>query len=822
MSGGLWHAHASVPRRFATEIAAGRVTRPMLRFPPSGTSRFARLQRAFRSRQRDKTQPLTTQKVRNVGGSLTRNKLLINTIMTEITRTQCPYCGVGCGLEVAPPAVAGKAINRDGEGTPIWKVKGDKAHPSSQGMVCVKGATVAETIDKGRLLHPMMRDSLDDEFRRCTWDEALDRIVRHMQQVLATKGATAIAMYGSGQMQIEDYYVAQKLLKGCLGTNNFDSNSRLCMSSAVAAYTQSFGSDGPPCCYDDLEQTDCAFIIGSNAAECHPIAYNRLRKYHKKNEKVKMIVVDPRCTTTAEDADLHLAIRPGSDVDLLNGIAHLLLQWGKIDAAFIDDCTSGFAEFTNVIRQYPPQIVADRCGITADEIQTAARWWAESDRVISMWSMGVNQSSEGTAKARGIINLHLMTGQIGKPGAGPFSLTGQPNAMGGRETGGLSKLLPGYRSVTNAQDRAEVEQFWQVPAGSIPAVPGLSAWELITELELDELGFLWIVATNPAVSMPDLERTKAAFRRSPLTVSQDAYYPTETAAYAHIVLPAAQWGEKTGVMTNSERRVTLLSAFRPPVGEARPDWEIIAEVGKRLGFGSYFPFANSAEVYAEYVQLTQGRLCDVSGLSHEILKANPVQWPYPNTEPKPDPARLYTDLRFKTLDGRARFSAYHSKGLAEPPDPNYPFVLTTGRLYGHWHTQTRTGRVEKIRKLHPNPFIEIHPRDAKKLGIEDDMLVEVQSRRGSSRFPAKVTKAIAPGVVFVPMHWGALWADGAEANAMTHSESCPDSLQPELKACAVQLIVVQAMAETLEANSIAAGTSETTAERLPANSVHTS
>jgi ferredoxin-nitrate reductase len=706
--------------------------------------------------------------------------------MSNSVKTLCPYCGVGCGLEVTPPAESGKPIHRDVEGTPIWQVRGDRAHPSSQGMVCVKGATVAESLHKGRLLHPMMRESLDEPFRQVSWDVALDRIVKQIKTVRTIQGAEAICMYGSGQFQTQDYYVAQKLLKGYLGTNNFDANSRLCMSSAVSGYTQSLGTDGPPCCYEDLDLTDCAFLIGTNTAECHPIIFNRLRRHHKKNHHVKLIVVDPRCTETAKVADLHLAIRPGTDIDLMNGIAHILLRKGQIDTMFIDECTQGFGSCTEVLQHYPPEQVAQTCGISVSDLEKAARYWGESQRVLSLWSMGVNQSSEGTAKVRTIINLHLMTGNIGKPGAGPFSLTGQPNAMGGREAGGLSHILPGYRLVQNPTHRAEVETLWNLPPGQIEAEPGLTVWEMVQGLERGEVGFFWIAATNPAVSMPDLERTKAALRRSPFTVYQDAYYPTETADYAHVLLPAAQWSEKTGVMTNSERCVTLCSAFRTPPGEARADWEVFAEVGRRLGFTEQFQFADAAAVFAEYRELTRGRPCDQTGMSHEKLAEAPLQWPHPDTG-SISSERLYTNHRFNTPDGRARFAAYHSKGLAEPPSSDYPFILTVGRLYGHWHTMTRTGRIPKIQQMHPNPFIEIHPRDAEKLGIQEGEAVEVRSRRGKASFPAVVTKGITPGTVFVPMHWGALWAEDAEANVLTHPEACPDSKQPELKACAVQL-----------------------------------
>ncbi len=751
--------------------------------------------------------------------------------MSQPTKTLCPYCGVGCGLEVLPPAQPGKATNRDSEGNPLWQVRGDRAHPSSKGKVCVKGGTIAESLDKDRLKYPMMRDSLDQPFRRVSWDEAFNKIVSRIQEVKVTMGVDGICMYGSGQFQTEDYYIAQKLFKGCLGTNNFDANSRLCMSSAVAGYIQSFGSDGPPPCYDDLELTDCAFLIGTNMAECHPIVFNRLRVHHKKNRQVKMIVVDPRTTPTAAAADLHLAIKPGTDIDLLNGIAHLLMKWGELDTLFIDECTQGFPQYAEVIRHYPPELVARRCGIRIDHLEQAAKYWAESQRVLSLWSMGINQSTEGTAKVRTIINLHLMTGTIGKPGSGPFSLTGQPNAMGGREAGGLCHILPGYRLVKNPQHRAEVEQLWQIPAGSINPNPGKDAWAMITGLETADVGLLWIAATNPAVSMPDLARTKKALLKSPFTVYQDAYYPTETAAYAHLVLPAAQWGEKTGVMTNSERVVTLCSKFRQPLGEAKADWEIFAEVGRRLGFTKEFNLTNSAAVYNEFVQLTKDRPCDMSGLTHGRLRQQgAIQWPCPlaeipvmedktlafecetqgnisqnqqqkensglfsnlfrSQEETPVAKRLYTDGIFNTPDGRARFAAFHTKGLAEPPNNEYPFVLTVGRLYEHWHTMTRTGRIAKIIKKQPSPFLEIHPKDAARLGIEEGVMVEVRSRRGKARFTAKITKAIAPGTVFAPMHWGALWAENAEANILTHSEACPISLEPELKACAVKLIPV--------------------------------
>ncbi len=718
------------------------------------------------------------------------------------TKTLCPYCGVGCGLEVFPPARKGRGITRDSEGRPIWQAVGDREHPSSKGQVCIKGASVGESLNKDRLKHPMMRKSLDQPFEQVSWEVALGKITSEIQKSIDLRGPNSICMYGSGQFQTEDYYAAQKLIKGCIGTNNFDANSRLCMSSAVSGYIQSFGSDGPPCCYDDLEETDCAFLIGTNTADCHPIVFNRLRKHHKKNKGVKLIVVDPRRTATAKDADLHLAIKPGTDIALLNGIAYLLIRQGKHDPVFIDYCTDGFTEYAQVVAQYPPDRVAEICGIAKADVEKAAKLWGESQRVLSLWSMGVNQSSEGTAKVRMIINLHLMTGNIGRPGAGPFSLTGQPNAMGGREAGGLSHILPGYRLVKDPNHRRVVERVWRLPEGSISPEPGLAAWDMMLALEQSQVGVMWVAATNPAVSMPDVERTKAALLKSPFTICQDAYYPIETAAYAHVLLPAAQWGEASGVMTNSERVVTFCPAFRAPVGSAKADWEIFAEVGRRLGFEKQFGWPDAAAVYDEFVSLTADRLCDMSGLSHERLaKVGPIQWPAPVCETAQTAAakfdkRLYTDFNFLTKNGRAKFAAFHAKGLAEPPDPEFPMVLTTGRLLGHWHTQTRTGRIEKIAKKYSQPTLEVNPRDAQQMQLQSGDWVEVRSRRGFAHLPIRVTQNICRGTVFMPMHWGFLWADNAEVNGLTHPQSCPISKQPELKACAVQLTLIASQPPT--------------------------
>ena len=724
--------------------------------------------------------------------------------MTEQTssiRSQCPYCGVGCGLDLQPPAKKGAAVRRDAEGTPMWSARGDKLHPSSLGQVCIKGATVGETLARGRLDQPLSRNSLNENFEPISWDEALERITDQIQSSLKSKGPDSIAMYGSGQFHTEDYYIAQKLLKGAIGTNNFDANSRLCMSSAVAGYTRSLGSDGPPCCYEDLDHCTLAFLIGSNIAECHPVLFQRLLKRKKKHpNSVTIVVVDPRQTDTAKAADIHLAVAPGSDLALLHGIAHLVMRDNGQDSEFIDNCTDKYDSFFDVVARWTPRRVALYCGIPEKRLREVAQLFHHRERVLSLWSMGVNQRREGTAVVGGIINLHLLTGQIGREGSGPFSLTGQPNAMGGREAGGLSHLLPGYRQVTNAEHRTQIEHTWDIPKGNISPNPGLTAWEQVEAMERGELDLWWVAATNPLVSMPDLERVKAAVKRCPMVVVSEAYADTETSHYAHLLLPAAQWSEKAGTMTNSERRVTYCPAFRQPHHESRPDWQVFAEIGRRLGFEAQFSYESAAEVYAEFTAVTDKQLCDVSGLSHQLLaREGPQQWPFPQkSSPSQDSKRLYTNQRFQTANQRAQFCTDQPLGLAEPPCETYPLILTIGRYLGQWHTMTRTGKVKRLTTMHPKPLLEIHPKDADQFAVKHGELAAISSRRGQLTARVKVTDKIRRSTVFLPMHWGFTQAQACEVNALMHEQSCPISKQPELKASAVIVAPVMSVIKPIE------------------------
>ncbi|KEF41492.1 MAG: nitrate reductase [Cyanobium sp. CACIAM 14] len=701
-------------------------------------------------------------------------------------RSQCPYCGVGCGLEMKPPVENGALPSP-------WTARGDRHHPSSQGQVCVKGATVGETLEGNRLTTPQFREHRDRPFAPISWERAFELLEAQVRRTLAERGPGGLAIYGSGQFHTEDYYVANKLLKGALGSNNFDANSRLCMSSAVSGYVRSLGSDGPPCCYDDLDVADTVLLIGTNTAECHPVLFQRLLKRKRKvKEALRLVVVDPRATATSDAADLHLAIRPGSDLALLHGLGHLLLAKGVVDRPYVERSTEGFEALSDLWASWTPEATAACCGVAIDDLQRLADLWAGAGGVLSLWSMGVNQSVEGSATVSGIVNLHLVSGQFGRPGAGPFSLTGQPNAMGGREAGGLAKLLPGYRSVTEAPHRAEVEAHWGLPAGSIAPESGLTVWGQVEAMERGDLGLWWVAATNPLVSLPWLDRVRAAALSCPFVVLSEAYAGTETAEVAHLLLPAAQWSEKAGVMTNSERRVTLCPAFRPAPGEARPDWAIFAELGRRLGFAAQFPWHSAAEVYDEFVALTAGRVCDMSGLSHSLLAAHgPQQWPFPaGTDPGDGAPRLYGDGRFPTPSGRARLIAEGPAGLAEPPDEAFPLVLTVGRYLEQWHTMTRTGQVPRLLERHAEPVLEVHPSDAARFGLLDGALAEVRSRRGAVTARVAVTERIRAGTVFLPMHWGRSQENACEANRLMHELACPISHQPELKAAAVTLAPV--------------------------------
>jgi len=652
---------------------------------------------------------------------------------------------------------------------------------------------VAQTLGNGRLSQPLYRPQLGQPLEPITWDEAFTILLQRIRSTMAGKGPQALAMYGSGQFHCEDYYLAQKLFKGALGTNNFDANSRLCMSSAVAGYTRSLGSDGPPCCYEDLDQCDLALLIGANMADCHPVLFQRLIKRHRKRrykKNLQIVVVDPRQTDTSKAADLHLAIRPGTDLALLHGIGHLLLRQAALDFDFIEGCTEGFFAYARLLQEWTPTRVAAICGISSKDLRLVTRIWARSQSALSLWSMGVNQSVEGTATVSGLINLHLLTGQIGRPGAGPFSLTGQPNAMGGREAGGLAHLLPGYRHVGNPQHRSDVEAIWKL--GPIAAEPGLSAWQQIEAMESGALDLWWVAATNPLVSMPHLERVKAAMASCPLVVVSEAYANTETSRWAHLVLPAAQWSEKDGVMVNSERRVTFCPGFRQAPGEARADWQVFAELGRRLGFVEQFSYESAAEVYGEMVSLSAGRVCDTSGLSHELLRQEgPQQWPFPaGALPNQDSRGLYCNGIFPTPTGRARFMADQPHGLAEPTNRAFPLVLTTGRYLGHWHTMTRTGQLERLRRMHPEPLLEVNPVDATSAGLVDGAFAIIRSRRGQATARVALRDQIRPGTVFLPMHWGASQKQPCAVNELMHALGCPISQQPELKAAAVQLASV--------------------------------
>ncbi len=692
-------------------------------------------------------------------------------------RTLCPYCGVGCGLLVKV---------EDGA---VVRTKGDPAHPANFGDICAKAVhlpPVLRTAD--RLLYPQVRARRDGELMRVPWEMALRVAAERVREIVAAHGPDAVAFYGSGQLLTEEYYLAGKLAKGFLGTNNFDTNSRLCMASAAVGYARSLGADGPPTSYDDLERADCFFLIGTNTADCHPIVFKRIRKRKLAAlDAVGVIVADPRFTETADIADLYLPLRPGSDIALLHGMLHVLWRDGAIDAPRLAAHTTGWDALRAVIERYPPERAAAITGLAPATIVAAARRFGAARAALTLWSMGINQSHVGTDKNAAILNLHLATGQIGRPGAGPFSLTGQPNAMGGRETGGLAHLLPGYRSVADPAARAAVERHWGTAPGAIAPAPGRSALQIFEGLASGEVRAVWILCTNPAASMPDLDLVEKALRQADLVIVQDAYHPTETTRFADVLLPAAQWPEKEGVMTNSERRLTYLPRLVDPPGEALADAEIIARFAREMGWKEAFAADHPADVFAEFAALTAGTPCDCSGVSHERLRREgPLQWPVPAAD-HPGTARLYAGGRFATPDGRARLVAVEHDGPVEPTDRAFPLTLTTGRVRDHWHTLTRTRHSPALAGRTPEPIVEVHPVDARRAGVADGDFVEITSRRGKAIAQARVTATIREGTCFLPFHWGRGLGFYKAANNLTLGARDPLSHQPELKACAVRL-----------------------------------
>jgi ferredoxin-nitrate reductase len=699
--------------------------------------------------------------------------------------TLCPYCGTGCGLQVQ--------VDRGR----VRAVTGDPRHPVNRGRTCRKPTELGRAVHApDRPTVPLVRAARDLPFAPATWDDALGHVAGRLRSILEQDGPEAIAFYISGQLLTEDYYAINKLAKGFLGTNNVDSNSRLCMSSAVAGYTAAFGADGPPPAYADLALADCLLVLGSNAAACHPIVWGRIRE--RQAEGARVIVVDPRSTPTARAADLHLAVRPGTDLPLLNAMLCVLERDGLLDRPFIERHTSGFEDTMSVARQWPVERAAEVCGVPAADIERAAELFGAAGAAMTLWSMGANQSTVGTLKNRALINLCLATGNLGRPGSGPLSLTGQPNAMGGRETGGLAHLLPGYRRVDEAADRAAMEAHWGLQPGALSAVPGLTATELVDGLLDGRVRAVLVAATNPIVSLPDSTRVRAAFERAELLVVQDCHHPTETSALAHVVLPAAAWPEKEGSMTNSERRVGLVRRLLDPPGQARPDWEIYAGLARALGFGDAFAWPDVAAVYDEWAACTAGRPCDVSGLSHERLgREGSVQWPAPAGwagTGSDGTVRLYADRRPPTPDRRARFGPAPHAEPADAPDPDFPIMLTTGRVADQWHTMSRTGKSPALRAAAGRPTLSVHPSDAVAAGIADGDRVRVRSRRGTMVLTVAIDETLPRGVAFAPFHWGALHAppgDGA-LNAVSHAALDPTSRQPELKAIAVALSPVRA------------------------------
>ncbi|MBP1838910.1 nitrate reductase [Formosa algae] len=685
-------------------------------------------------------------------------------------KTTCSYCGVGCGI-----------IVKKDEHNKVY-VEGDKEHPVNRGMLCSKGMNlhyVANDVSD-RLLYPEMRWSKSHPLERVSWDTALDRAAKVFKSIIQKYGPDSVGFYVSGQCLTEEYYIANKLTKGFLGTNNIDTNSRLCMSSAVVGYKKTFGEDSVPISYEDIELADCFLITGANPAWCHPILFRRIEQHKEKNPDVKILVVDPRKTDSANFADVHLQILPGTDVILYNAIGRRLIERRMIDKNFIKDHTENFEKYKKQVLGTSLKEAATLCGITVDEIKKAAQIIGNSKAFISMWAMGLNQSAIGTHKNYALLNLSLITGQVGKPGCGPFSLTGQPNAMGGREVGGMANLLAVHKDLFNEKHRQEVADFWKVDKISDKA--GYTATEMFDALESGKMKAVWVVCTNPMVSMPNAHKIEKALKHAKFVVVQDISNRSDTLEHADLVLPAAAWLEKEGTMTNSERRISYLPKGIEAPGEAKPDVEILCEFAQKMGFEG-FDYNSTAEIYQEYCEMTKGSNIDVSELSYDRLKGEGTfQWPVSETHKAGTP-RLFQDKKFYTPSQKAMFNVPEFiKNTSNLPNETFPLILTTGRVRDQWHTMTKTGKVSRLKTHYSTPVLEISQVDAFLNKIKDGDVVEVTSAKGVVRVRAKVTDSVKKGVVFLPMHWGKqLQSDLNRANNLTHTIVDPISKEPDFK-----------------------------------------
>ncbi|MFG2786597.1 molybdopterin-dependent oxidoreductase [Streptomyces sp. NPDC048419] len=707
---------------------------------------------------------------------------------TRKVRTVCSYCGVGCGI------VLDVGRGPDGRRT-VLKTSGDKEHPANFGRLCTKGATTADMLAApGRLTTAVVRHERGAEPVPDAVGAAIRQTARRLRAVVDEHGPDAVAFYVSGQMSLEAQYLANKLAKGFVGTNQIESNSRLCMASAGTGYKLSLGADGPPGSYRDLDRADLFLVIGSNMADCHPVLF--LRMMERVKAGARLIVVDPRRTSTAEKADLFLQIEPGTDLALLNGLLHLLHENGHTDPDFIARYTEGWDAMPAFLAGYPPATVARITGLAEDDLREAARLIGEAAEWTSCWTMGLNQSTHGTWNTNALIDLHLATGAICRPGSGPFSLTGQPNAMGGREMGYMGPGLPGQRSVLVAEEREFTEELWGIEPGTLRADGvGRGTVEMFRKMADGDIRACWIICTNPVASVGNRRTVIEGLEAAEFVVTQDVFADTETNAYADVVLPAALWTETEGVLVNSERNLTLARPAADPPGEAMADWRIIAAVAREMGYEKGFSYDGAEDVFEEIKRAWNPRTgWDLRGVTYERLRSTPVQWPAASADgPDRNPVRYVNEdgsLTFPTASGRAVFHARPHLPAAEMPDDDYPFVLNTGRLQHQWHTLTKTAKVPKLNKLDPGPFVEIHPRDAAALGMSDGDSVEVASRRGRAVLPAVVTDRVRPGSCFAPFHWNDLFGEYLSVNAVTNDAVDPLSFQPELKVCAVSLTKV--------------------------------